>query len=147
MCQQWLSQSALGKSPQPTLLHLSYIKASNALAESMLKRRVIAMFFAFILAIGVIWVRCARSINACMLPLITMHSTLAVVCNFIVVCAAGLGRLFLCARVFALFRLHFVELSCETVQTDHHSSSAPCGARVNEFYYSVSKKRFCFLLC
>jgi hypothetical protein len=53
--QQWLSASALGKEPKPTTLHLSFITASQALASSMQKRRVIAIFFAFIVSIGIIW--------------------------------------------------------------------------------------------
>lgn len=53
--QQWLSASALGKEPKPTPLHLSFITASQALASSMQKRKIIAVFFAFIVAIGIIW--------------------------------------------------------------------------------------------
>eukprot|EP00455_Lapot_gusevi_P054100 TRINITY_DN858_c0_g1_i1.p1 TRINITY_DN858_c0_g1~~TRINITY_DN858_c0_g1_i1.p1 ORF type:complete len:267 (+),score=74.69 TRINITY_DN858_c0_g1_i1:107-907(+) len=53
--QQWLSASALGKEPKPTTLHLSFITASQALASSMQKRKIIAVFFAFIVAIGIIW--------------------------------------------------------------------------------------------
>lgn len=51
----WLSASALGKEPKPTTLHLSYITASDVLASSMKKRRLIAVFFLFIVAIGIIW--------------------------------------------------------------------------------------------
>jgi len=51
----WLSASALGKEPKPTTLHLSYITASGVLQESMVKRKMIAMFFLFIVAIGIIW--------------------------------------------------------------------------------------------
>lgn len=51
----WLSASALGKQPKPTTLHLSYINASDVLAQSMKKRRLIAVFFLFIVAIGIIW--------------------------------------------------------------------------------------------
>jgi hypothetical protein len=51
----WLSASALGKEPKPTTLHLSFITASGSLAESMEKRQMIAVFFFFIVAIGIIW--------------------------------------------------------------------------------------------
>lgn len=51
----WLQASALGKEPRPTTLHLSYITASDSLNASMKKRRIIAVFFAFIVAIGIIW--------------------------------------------------------------------------------------------
>jgi hypothetical protein len=53
--QQWLIASALGKEPKPTTLHLSFITASKALDDSMQKRKLIAVFFAFIVAIGIIW--------------------------------------------------------------------------------------------
>ena len=100
----WLSQSALGKEPKPTTLHLAYINASKGLAESMLKRRVIAAFFAFILAIGVVWVRpldvdagCVRQFSFLVLPSPVSHT-------------AGLGRLLLCARIFALLCLLLVHV-------------------------------------
>jgi len=51
----WLSASALGKEPRPTTLHLSYITASDSLSSSMKKRSLIAVFFAFIVIIGIIW--------------------------------------------------------------------------------------------
>lgn len=51
----WISASALGKEPKPTTLHLSYITASDVLANSMKKRRLIAVFFLFIVIIGIIW--------------------------------------------------------------------------------------------
>lgn len=51
----WLSASALGKEPRPTTLHLSYVTASDSLNSSMKKRSLIAVFFAFIVIIGIIW--------------------------------------------------------------------------------------------
>jgi len=53
--QHWLSASALGKAPKPTTLHLSFITASSALDSNMKKRKLIAIFFGVIVAIGIIW--------------------------------------------------------------------------------------------
>lgn len=51
----WLMASALGREPKPTTLHLSFIRASEELSSSMKKRKLIALFFAFVVAIGIIW--------------------------------------------------------------------------------------------
>jgi hypothetical protein len=87
--QQWLTASALGREPKPTTLHVSFITArfdvscyivvfvklltaicaifssrySQALDASMQKRKLIAIFFWFIVAISVIWV-CACHVHA-----------------------------------------------------------------------------------
>jgi len=53
--QHWLSASALGKSPKPTTLHLSFITASTSLDGNMKKRKLIAIFFGVIVTIGIIW--------------------------------------------------------------------------------------------
>lgn len=53
--EHWLNASALGKEPRPTTLHLSFITASSHLTESMRRRRLIALFFLFIVTIGIIW--------------------------------------------------------------------------------------------
>jgi hypothetical protein len=53
--QHWLSAAALGREPKPTTLHLSFITASASLDASMGHRRVIALFFAVIVTIGIIW--------------------------------------------------------------------------------------------
>ena len=53
--EHWLNASALGKEPRPTTLHLSFITASHHLTESMRRRRLIALFFLFIVTIGIIW--------------------------------------------------------------------------------------------
>jgi hypothetical protein len=51
----WISASALGKEPKPTTLHLSYVTASDALKQYMDKRQLIAVFFFFIVIIGIAW--------------------------------------------------------------------------------------------
>jgi hypothetical protein len=53
--QHWLSAASLGRTPQPTTLHLSFITASQSLDQSTRKRQVIAVFFAVIVAIGIAW--------------------------------------------------------------------------------------------
>jgi hypothetical protein len=53
--QLWLSESALGKEPKPTALHMSYIRCSQSLHDTMSKRRLIAFFFLIILTIGIAW--------------------------------------------------------------------------------------------
>lgn len=55
IAQKWLTSSALGKEPKPTTLHLSFINASNVLSKSMFKRKLISLFFAFVVIIGIVW--------------------------------------------------------------------------------------------
>lgn len=50
--QRWMSASALGKEPRLTTLHLSYITASQSIHSQTRKRKLIAVFFAFIVIIG-----------------------------------------------------------------------------------------------
>lgn len=49
----WVAASALGKEPKPTTLHISFIAASTALASHMEQRRLVALFFLFIVIIGI----------------------------------------------------------------------------------------------
>jgi len=53
--QTWLSASALGAEPKPTPLHMSYINSSKSLEETMKRRQLIAVFFAIIVIIGIVW--------------------------------------------------------------------------------------------
>lgn len=50
--QHWMSASALGKEPRLTTLHLSFITASQAIGRSLQKRRIVAIFFAFVVIIS-----------------------------------------------------------------------------------------------
>eukprot|EP00462_Mataza_sp_D1_P003992 CAMPEP_0175097536 /NCGR_PEP_ID=MMETSP0086_2-20121207/5342_1 /TAXON_ID=136419 /ORGANISM="Unknown Unknown, Strain D1" /LENGTH=240 /DNA_ID=CAMNT_0016371059 /DNA_START=32 /DNA_END=751 /DNA_ORIENTATION=- len=49
----WVAASALGKEPKPTTLHVSYITASEGLSSHMKQRKLVALFFAFIVIIGI----------------------------------------------------------------------------------------------
>lgn len=53
--QHWLSASVLGKEPKPSNIHISFVSASAKLTASMTKRKLIAFFYAAMLAIVLLW--------------------------------------------------------------------------------------------
>lgn len=49
----WVNASALGKEPKPTTSHISFITASKNLSDTMRLRALVALFFFFIVIIGI----------------------------------------------------------------------------------------------